>query len=104
MRLIFKLVVLAVIVYAIATAPLSDKLVMLEGAKAFGRSIQDACSRPGSPCTEGVHAVGSIVGGIMDRGERQVIPAAPQQRSALRELDGTPKAPAGVPPPGSYRQ
>lgn len=89
MRLIFKLLVLATVVYAVATAPLSDKLVMLEGAKAFGRSLQDACTRPGSPCTQGVHAIGSIVGRAVDNGRREDDRNAP--RPLVRELDGTPK-------------
>jgi len=46
--------------YAVATASPQDRTAMAEGAKALGRSLVAACSRPHSPCQQLVQTLRTL--------------------------------------------
>lgn len=49
-----KLVLGALAVFAIYSATPEERGAMYEGAKAFGSAVVTVCTRPDSPCTQGI--------------------------------------------------
>jgi hypothetical protein len=62
-----KLAFLALAIFAIYSATPEERIVMYEGAKAFGSSVVAMCTRPESPCTVGIaHAKRALVAMLKD--------------------------------------
>jgi len=59
--MIIKLAFLALVIYSIATAEPSQQFAMFQGAKAFVTSVQTACTRSSSPCTQALAFVREAV-------------------------------------------
>lgn len=57
---LLKLTAIALAGYAVLTAPPQDQIAMAEGARALGRSLVAACSRPQTPCRQLIDALGPL--------------------------------------------
>jgi hypothetical protein len=51
---VFKLALVALLAYAIATATPTQQLAVMQGARAVGEAAFDACTREGSPCQRAI--------------------------------------------------
>lgn len=87
MRSIVKLTLLGLAAYSVFTAAPSQQLAMYEGAKAFAQSIQDACTRSASPCSQGIQFAKSLVGSGQE--SREAVSEAQPEKGPRRPLDGT---------------
>jgi hypothetical protein len=51
---VFKLALVALLAYAIATATPTQQIAVMQGARAVGEAAIDACTREGSPCQRAI--------------------------------------------------
>jgi len=51
---VLKFGLLALLAYATATAAPTQQVAMIQGARALGDAVVDACTREGSPCRRGI--------------------------------------------------
>lgn len=51
---VFKLALVAILVYAIATARPTQQVAVIQGARALGKAVVAACTREGSPCQRAI--------------------------------------------------
>ncbi|MFZ4809614.1 MAG: hypothetical protein ACOYLQ_20355 [Hyphomicrobiaceae bacterium] len=76
-----KLAAMALAGYAVFTAPPQDQIAMAEGARALGRSLVGACTRPQTPCRQLIDALRPLAaelaqGDTMPTGDPSGLPRA----------------------------
>ena len=69
---VFKFGLLALLAYAIATAAPTQQGAMIQGARALGEAVIDACTRAGSPCRRAIALLQStfVSSGALDNSNK----------------------------------